>query len=97
MEKERQAPQQSAARAPDISAANTPEEDVALEIHEYANIFPELSDDRLAELAQDIREQGLLDKIDCMTGRSSMAADAIGRAVWQASSPSTKILRAPTR
>jgi ParB-like chromosome segregation protein Spo0J len=40
-----------------------PQEDVALEFHEYANIFPELTDDRLAELAQDIREHGLLDKI----------------------------------
>ena len=51
------------ARAPDMSAAIL-QEDVALEAHEYANIFPELSDDRLAELAQDIREHGLLDKID---------------------------------
>ncbi len=51
------------ARAPDMSAA-IPQEDVALEAHEYANIFPELSDDRLAELVQDIREHGLLDKID---------------------------------
>lgn len=50
------------ALAPDTSAV-IPQEDVALEFHEYANIFPELTDDRLAELAQDIREHGLLDKI----------------------------------
>ena len=50
------------AQAPDMSAA-IPQEDVVLEFHEFANIFPELTDDRLAELAQDIREQGLLDKI----------------------------------
>jgi hypothetical protein len=29
-----------------------PQEDVALEFHEYANIFPELSDDHLAESAE---------------------------------------------
>jgi hypothetical protein len=50
------------ALAPDKSAV-IPQEDVALEFHEYANIFPELTDDLLAELAQDIREHGLLDKI----------------------------------
>jgi hypothetical protein len=56
------------AQAPDMSAA-IPQEDVALEFHEYANIFPELSDDRLAELAEDIREHGLLDKIDLYDGK----------------------------
>ena len=56
------------ARAPDISAA-IPQEDVALEFHEYANIFPELNEERLAELAEDIREHGLLDKIDLYEGK----------------------------
>ena len=55
------------ALAPDMSAAIS-EEDLALEFHEYANIFPELIDDRLAELAQDIREHGLLDKIALYEG-----------------------------
>jgi hypothetical protein len=32
------------------------------EAHEYVSIFPELSDEHLADLAQDIREQGLRDQ-----------------------------------
>jgi ParB-like chromosome segregation protein Spo0J len=40
-----------------------PQGTTTLGFHHYADIFPELSDDRLAELAQDIREHGLLDKI----------------------------------
>jgi ParB-like chromosome segregation protein Spo0J len=46
-----------------------PQSNMTLEAHEYAAIFPELSDDRLAELAQDIREYGLLDKIDLYEGK----------------------------
>jgi hypothetical protein len=46
-----------------------PEEAVTLESHEYANIFPELSDERLAELVQNIRENGLLDKIVLLDGK----------------------------
>lgn len=53
---------------PQASAA-PPEEDVPLESHEYANIFPVLNDERLAELAQDIHEHGLVDKIDLLDGK----------------------------
>lgn len=55
--------------APETQASTVPPEDVALESHEYANIFPELSNDRLAELAQDIHEHGLLDKIVLLDGK----------------------------
>ena len=40
-----------------------PQGTTTLGFHHYADVFPELTDDRLAELAQDIREHGLLDKI----------------------------------
>ena len=42
---------------------------VELEAHEYASIFPELSSDRLAELTQDIREHGLLEKVMLFEGK----------------------------
>jgi hypothetical protein len=55
---------------PDLPALKViPAADWSLQFHEYSCIFPEHSDESQAQLAQAIRERGLLDKIVMYQGK----------------------------